>query len=105
MNLPPFRRAAFFAAALTLAFAAVPAAQAFQFEGADGASVTPPRNFMDLGTPSATDKPASNFDDSKKTTLENGNFSVQFEQNPFGGGSFNHRYNFNAQFDRYNPGH
>jgi hypothetical protein len=93
------------AAALAFALAAAPAAQAFQFESADGAAVTPPRNFMDLGTPSAdAGTSTSKFKDGKTAPADDG-FNVQFHQGPFGGSSFHQRYNFDAQFDRYKAGH
>jgi hypothetical protein len=91
-------------AALALALAAAPSAQAFQFENADGSAATPPRNFMDLGMPSATaGASTSKFKDDKTAPADDG-FNVQFHQGPFGGSSFHQRYNFDAQFDRYNGG-
>lgn len=92
------------AAALALGFAlslaTAPAAQAFQFQDADGSAASAPRNFLDLGkTPAATDKPGSKFG-GDKTTFGDGNFSMQFG----GERSFDQRYDFNSQFDRYSPG-
>jgi hypothetical protein len=103
----PQHHAVLFAAALALGLAAAPAAQAFQFESANGAA-SPPQNFMDLGMPSAADQPASKLSDNKPA-IGQSDFSVHFNEGPawggsFGGGSFHQRYNFNSQFDRYNPG-
>jgi hypothetical protein len=88
--------------------AAAPAAQAFQFDNAQG-GVSPPQNFMDLGMPSASDSPSSKFSDSKTPAATDDGFSVHFDNgsawgSAFGGSSFNQKYNFERQFDRYNPG-
>jgi hypothetical protein len=103
-------RALLFAAALAAGLAAAPAAQAFQFESGDGQAVTPPQNFMDLGTPSsAAGHPSSKFSDGQTAPKQDG-FNVQFHEGSawggmFGGNSFHQRYNFDSQFDRYKAGH
>ncbi len=101
-------RAILFGAVFAFAVAAAPAAQAFQFDNAHG-GVSPPQNFMDLGMPSASDPASSKLDGSKTPAVDNG-FNMHFEEGPvsggfFGGSSFNQRYNFEHEFDRYNPGH